>query len=191
MINTAASQCEKLFVIIGSLKSEPINGILRYNWLKMIFEDNKNIEIIHCTDENPQKPEECESLDVFYNEFWVPSVYNRVVSLDVVFTSESYGDEFAKYLGIEHVLVDIERKTYPVSGTKVRNNTAEYWDMIPDVVKPYYSKRIVVMGPESTGKSTLIKELAHHYSVDYLEEYGRTYTNPRTNITTRSVSNPL
>jgi len=67
LINTAAKQCEKLFVIVGSLKSEPINGILRYNWLKMIFEDDKNIEIIHCTDENPQKPEECESVDVFYN----------------------------------------------------------------------------------------------------------------------------
>ena len=32
------------------------------------------------------------------------------------------------------------------------------------------------MGPESTGKSTLTKKLATHYGTDYVEEYGRTYT---------------
>lgn len=32
------------------------------------------------------------------------------------------------------------------------------------------------MGPESTGKSTLIKKLAIHYATDFVEEYGRTYT---------------
>lgn len=176
LINTAATDCEKLFVIVGTLKSQPINGILRYNWLKMIYADNKNIEIIHCADDNPQKPEECESVDSFYNDFWVPSVYNRVVKLNVVFTSEKYGEEFSKYLGIEHVLVDLGRETCPVSGTKVRNNPFLYWDYIPDVVKPYFAKRIVAMGPESTGKSTIIQRLAEYYGGEYLEEYGRTYT---------------
>ncbi len=175
LIKTAASQCEKLFVIIGSLKNEPINGTLRYNWLKFIFEDDKNIEIIHCTDENPQKPQECESLDVFYNEYWVPSVYNRVEKLDVVFTSEAYGDEFAQYLGIEHVLVDIDRKEYTISGTQIRNNPIENWNYIPDEVKGYFMKRIVVVGPESTGKSTLVYNLAYEYGTSYVPEYGREY----------------
>jgi len=112
----------------------------------------------------------------FITDFWVPSVYKRVVKLDVVFTSEEYGEEFAKYLGIEHVLVDLGRETYPVSGTKVRNNPFDYWDYIPDMVKPYFTKRIVVMGPESTGKSTLAKSLSDYYGGEYLEEYGRTYT---------------
>lgn len=175
LINTAAEQCEKLFVMICSLKSEPINGALRYNWLRMIYENNTNIEIIHVEDENPQKPQECESTDVFYNEFWVPTVYNRIKLLNVVFTSEEYGDEFAKYLSVKHVLVDIDRNTYPVSGTKIRNNPFEYWDFIPDVVKPYYTKRVVIMGPESTGKSMLTERLAKHYKSDFVGEYGRTY----------------
>lgn len=176
LINTAAEQCEKVFVFICSLKSEPINGKLRANWLRMLYADQSHVEIIHVEDELPQKPEECDSVDTFYNQFWVPTVYDRVSELDVVFTSESYGDEFAHYLGIKHVLVDIERITYPVSGTKVRNNPMEYWRFIPDIVKEYYTKRIVVMGPESTGKSTLIKNLAHEYGTSYVPEYGREYT---------------
>lgn len=36
-------------------------------------------------------------------------------------------------------------------------------------------KRIVVIGPESTGKSTLCKGLAAHYKCIYMPEYARTY----------------
>src|ERR1035437_6317237 len=175
LINTAVEQCEKVFVMICSLKNEPINGLLRYNWLKMIYHDQKNVEIIHVTDENPQKPEECDSLDTFYNDFWVPTVFNRVTRVDAIFTSEEYGDEFAKYLCVQHVLVDINRDTYQVSGTNIRNNPDLYWNFIPDDVKPYYSKRIAVVGPESTGKTTLVMQLAHDMGTSYIPEYGREY----------------
>ena len=35
--------------------------------------------------------------------------------------------------------------------------------------------KIAVVGPESTGKSTLTKQLAQHYSVPYVLEYAREY----------------
>jgi len=36
-------------------------------------------------------------------------------------------------------------------------------------------KKIVMLGPESTGKSTLCRQLAKHYHTIYCEEYARTY----------------
>lgn len=36
-------------------------------------------------------------------------------------------------------------------------------------------KRIVIIGPESTGKSTLCKDLSSHFSCDYVLEYAREY----------------
>lgn len=36
-------------------------------------------------------------------------------------------------------------------------------------------KKVVVIGPESTGKSTLCKELAEHYGTTWCPEYARTY----------------
>jgi NadR type nicotinamide-nucleotide adenylyltransferase len=36
-------------------------------------------------------------------------------------------------------------------------------------------KKIVIIGPESTGKSTLCKELAEHYGTAWCPEYARTY----------------
>jgi len=36
-------------------------------------------------------------------------------------------------------------------------------------------KKIVVIGPESTGKSSLCKELAEHYDTIWIDEYAREY----------------
>ncbi|MEI8205070.1 MAG: ATP-binding protein [Bacteroidota bacterium] len=37
--------------------------------------------------------------------------------------------------------------------------------------------RIAITGPESTGKSTLTEQLAHHYKTFWVEEYAREYLN--------------
>ena len=36
-------------------------------------------------------------------------------------------------------------------------------------------KKIVVIGPESTGKSTLCKQLAAHFKTEWVQEYARTF----------------
>lgn len=36
-------------------------------------------------------------------------------------------------------------------------------------------KKILITGPESTGKSTLVKALAHHFQANYVSEYAREY----------------
>jgi NadR type nicotinamide-nucleotide adenylyltransferase len=36
-------------------------------------------------------------------------------------------------------------------------------------------KKIVVIGPESTGKSTLCEQLANHYKTEWVKEYAREY----------------
>ena len=176
LIDSATKHCEVVHVMICSLKSETISGELRAQWLRDMYQFNPNVRIIHCTDENPQYPSECSSLDEFYKTYWVPTVYNNIKELDVVFTSEDYGEEFARYLGIKHVMVDKERKTYPVSGTAVRTDALSNWGLIDKQVQRYFMKKVVVMGPESTGKSTLISNLARYFGANSVEEFGRTYT---------------
>jgi HTH-type transcriptional repressor of NAD biosynthesis genes len=175
LIDTAIEQSEHVDIFVCSLLSDPIPGNRRNYWMEMEYGGRDDVDIHWVTDENPQTPEEYGDYDGFYR-IWCDTVYSRTSNLDVIFTSEDYGDEFAHELKIEHVLVDIDRNKYPISGTKVRNNAFEHWDLIPSVVQKYYKKLIIVLGPESTGKSTLISRLAYHFDGDIVEEYGRTYT---------------
>ena len=71
LINEAIKQCETVHVMICSLSREKIPGEVRFGWLKQIYKDIKNVNIIHCDDENPQYPHECPSVDEFYNNFLI------------------------------------------------------------------------------------------------------------------------
>jgi len=174
LIDTALENSEKVHVIVSHNPKQSIPGKVRVKSLREVYKNNPNV-IIHSGDDRgmPQYDNECETLDEFYS-YWVPFVHQFVDDLDVVFTSEYYGDDFARYLGIEHYLVDKERIKFPISGTKVRTNPFDNWEFIPKEVRPYFVKRIVIMGPESVGKSTLTERLANHFNTNFVEEWGRT-----------------
>jgi len=174
LIDTAISQSEMVHVIMTHNLSQSIPGEVRFEALNAIYGNNPKVKIHSVSDEGlPQYDSECETLDQFYS-YWVPLVYNQVEELDAVFTSEDYGDDFARYLGVKHILVDKERSKVPVSGTLVRSNPFKYWNFIPDPIKPHFVKRIVIMGPESCGKSILTKRLSENFETNFVEEYGRT-----------------
>jgi NadR type nicotinamide-nucleotide adenylyltransferase len=169
LIDTALENSEKVTLLVCSLKSEPIPGDLRFNWIKEIYQKEDRITIVNFKEEVPQYPEEHPD---FWN-IWVNISRKYCPDADVIFTSENYGDPYAEYLGIKHHLVDLERKKFPISGTKARSNPFNYWNYIPDNVKPFFVKKIVIMGPESVGKSTLTERLSGHFHTNHVREYGR------------------
>lgn len=95
-----------------------------------------------------------------------------------IFSSEhEYGEFFSVlYPDAEHVVIDAKRTTYDISATRIRQEGAiKHWNMLPEVVKPYFVKKVVVVGTESCGKSTMVRNLANLYNTNYVEEFGRTY----------------
>ena len=49
----------------------------------------------------------------------------------------------------------------------------ENWDYLSDAAKPDLLTRICIFGPESTGKTTLAKQLAEHFKTTWVSEYAR------------------
>ncbi len=172
LIREGARQVDKMYVLMCSIEREPIPGYLRYRWMQKIFAQEPHIQIIHVTDENPQTPIE-------HPDFWKiwAGTFDRNLPQkpDIFFSSESYGFDLERELGIRHILVDAARTTVPISARYIRQEPFRYWDFIPDAVKPYYTKKIVLTGPESVGKSILAEKLAAHFQTTWLPEYGRTY----------------
>lgn len=173
LIDTAIQNCEHTHVIISHNKQQDIPGIVRFNVIRDTYKNNKNVTVYQFEDDGlPQYDYECDTLDEFYS-YWIPPIKNIAPNLDVVFTSEDYGDDFAKYLGVEHYLVDRNREKFPISGTRVRKDPFKEWGMINELQKSFFVKRVAIMGPESVGKSTLSQMLSTHFNTNFVVEYGR------------------
>jgi NadR type nicotinamide-nucleotide adenylyltransferase len=172
LIEFARARCERVVVLCCSLAQEPIAGALRAAWLTELVAGDSGVEVVHVTDENPQFPHE-------HPDFW--SIWRDTVRRhctvhpDAIFTSEEYGERFARELGIAHVSCDPVRSRFPVSGTRIRENPLGHWQFLPPVVRAYFARRVVLTGPESTGKTTLAQRLAAHYRTAWVPEFARVY----------------
>jgi NadR type nicotinamide-nucleotide adenylyltransferase len=59
----------------------------------------------------------------------------------------------------------------------------EHWEFIPRVVRPYFARRVAILGPESTGKTTLAAALADEFQTTWVPEFGREYCETRNALT--------
>lgn len=169
LIDQASVRCSTLYILVCSLKSEIIPGILRYRWLKEMYPEHT---IIHVTDENPSFPEEHTDFWKIWKETILKSVPARP---HVLFTSETYGNRLAQELDCAHEMIDESRTVIPISGTAIRQEPLSYWEYIPQVVQRHLIKKIVLTGPESCGKSTLALQLAKYFKTVFAPEYARQY----------------
>ncbi len=169
LLHVAAEMSDHLTILVCSLPSEPIDGVLRASWVREMF---PAATVIHLATPMPQEPSE-------HKDFWAiwRQTIRRLVesSIDGVFASEVYGWRLAQELGASFIPVDRQRSMMPVSGTAVRADPYKNWHYLPAPVRAYYAKRVAILGPESVGKSTLTKRLSTHFSTIGVEEYARQF----------------
>ncbi len=164
----ASAYVDELFLVVGTLPTEPIDGALRFRWMQELLPAAR---VIHLDEVLPQDPSE-------HPEFWRvwQDALQRVLPerrLDFVFASETYGHRLAEVLGAEFVPVDRGRSVMPVSGTAIRERPLDHWAYLPPCVRAHYVKRVCVFGPESTGKSTLATHLGAALDTVVVPEYAR------------------
>lgn len=163
LIKTALKRCKQLTVMVCDSKGERIPAAVRGAWIKEIFPeaDVRVIKSVPADDDSRGWAKYTIKILGF-----VP---------DAVFTSEDYGDPYAHFMGSKHVLIDKQRKTVPISGTLSRGNPLKYWKYLDPEIKAFFVKRVCVVGAESTGTTTLAKDLANHYQTVWVPEFGRSY----------------
>jgi NadR type nicotinamide-nucleotide adenylyltransferase len=178
LVQFAQNFVERLTVLVCSLPSEPIPGRLRYEWMRELFPAAR---IVHITDDLPQQPSEHPRFWDLWREIALQAAGEP---LDFVFASEDYGQRLADEVGAKFIPVDPARELVPVSGTAIRERPLENWRFIPECVRPYFVKRVGIFGPESTGKSTLARDLAAHFQTAYVSEFARGLLDPQQGVCT-------
>jgi HTH-type transcriptional regulator, transcriptional repressor of NAD biosynthesis genes len=163
LFDVARANCDHLIVWVCEKYDQSVLGNIRVSWIKELYPD---VEIRLVPD----------TLADDDTEGWAKYTL-RVLGKapDIVFSSEEYGEPYATKMGSKHMLIDKHRVHIPISGTKVRHNALESWDYLAPPVRAYFAKRIVVLGAESTGTTTLALALRDHFKTEWVPEYGREY----------------
>ena len=170
LIKTAMARCNRAVVLSYTSKTFPkCTDENRRKWTESLNENNQLRVVVLDASNVPDDDADDET----HREFCANYLLNKLdTTVQAVFSSETYGiglaehlsDFFTESLGapvtVDHVMVDLERKHYPISGTEMRAALATGYcpDMmkyLSPVVFASFVYKILFLGGESTGKSTL------------------------------------
>lgn len=164
LINTALADCAEVDVLVVDNSDYVIPAQLRRQWLEAEH-PGARVHII------PDIGKDDDSVA------WAAHAMQFLgYAPDVVYSSEDYGQNWAHYMGAQHVMVDQPRQVVPMSGTIARRDILAAWDYLSDSVRAGLALRVVIVGAESTGTTTLARALADALHVPWVPEVGRFYT---------------
>ena len=129
LINVAQQSCTCLTVILCAQQDQTIPPALRKRWLEEMHArlDVRILDQSTFDDTDPYA--------------WRDACLQILdAPPDLMFTSESYGDEYARLLGARHILVDRERVRVPCSGKQIRANPSRYSQFIAPSVQRYFAE---------------------------------------------------
>jgi HTH-type transcriptional regulator, transcriptional repressor of NAD biosynthesis genes len=170
LIDFAASRCDLLYVLLCfNDKTEPIAGEIRWNWLQTELQNRQTIVPCFTDADLPNSSVASHTISAA----WAVYLKARFPDVTTFFSSEPYGEYVAEYWGISYENFDINRQNVPVSATKIRENPLKHWHFLAKAAQPFYTKKIALVGTESTGKTTLCAKLAAHFNTVFVPEAGR------------------
>jgi len=160
LVRAAAAVATRVTVVVMAATVESLALADRVAWLREVHAADARVTVVGIVDDHP--------VDYTSDAVWRAHVElmqraaRRVTdeAIDAVFTSEAYGDELARRLGARHVAVDPPRAAHPVSGTAVRADPVTHWSALAPCVRGHLAWRVVLVGAESTGKTTLAAAIA-------------------------------
>jgi NadR type nicotinamide-nucleotide adenylyltransferase len=167
LVDFARRYARVVTLFLVSTRRDPIPGKQREAWLRELFPGVRVIRV-NFSSEIGARPADPESVSILAQR-----IHDRLEHIDFLFSSERGTATLADQLGARHVLVDPERQSVPITATKVRQLPLTHWDFIPPCVRPHFVKRVTLLGPEGTGKTTLAQQLAELYRTVVVGEHAR------------------
>ncbi len=183
LVGKAAEVASRVTVVVMATGVETIPVADRVDWLRGDLASGA-VRVTGVVCESP--------VDLYDPNVWAAQVAavrsaSRVAGpdfgpFDVVVSGEGYGEELAARLGADNVRVD--RDNFPLSATAIRADPVGRWHDLSPAARRSLTTRVVFVGAESTGTSTVAAAVADRYrslggpwaATRLVEEYGRDYT---------------
>jgi NadR type nicotinamide-nucleotide adenylyltransferase len=185
LIEAAASACRRVTVVVMAANVESIPLAARVAWLREAFAGTA-ADVVGIMDdiEVDYEDDEIWAGHVALMRAAIKESVHAGVPVSAVFTSEPYGAQLARRFDAADVRLDQSRGTVPISATKVRADPVAHWDLLEPPVRGWLARRVIVVGAESTGTTTVSLDLAEalrarggvHALTGWVPEYGRALT---------------
>lgn len=170
LITAGAREVDAFYVVVCDRPDQTIPAESRAAWLADAVPSN--VTVLITPDDLPEA-----------NEPWAVRTLEILPDPPTLaVTSEPWGEGWAKAMGAEHLLVDLDRTNHPISGTALRSNLASEFDKLVPAARAALVRRAVVVGAESTGKSTLAEAIAGELGTVWVPEHGRWYWEGRRHL---------
>lgn len=189
LIGQAIAACEQVVVLGYSQPPFPGCGRERREaWVARRFPQVINLQVDddglrqrcaqRALDWRPMPPNAAPDAE---HQAWLAWLLDGPLALrpDAMFASEPYVVPTCALLGglwghtVVPVCVDAPRLAHPISATQIRASVhAHRGQLHPDVYRDFVH-RVVLLGSESSGKTTLAQALAADWGTAWVPEYGR------------------
>ncbi|MBW8770933.1 MAG: AAA family ATPase [Gemmatimonadetes bacterium] len=190
LVRTALQFSRRVTVLVLAASTEPLPMELRAQWLRQCFPDRDELRVVAALDDVPVDYDDeaiwRAHVDVMRRALRSDAAAHDEPErpVDVVFSSEAYGETLARWFGARHVCLDRARALHPISATAIRQNLDTHWPALPAPVRAGLALRVALVGAESTGTTTLARDLCDALRTrggvwartEWVPEYGREYS---------------
>jgi NadR type nicotinamide-nucleotide adenylyltransferase len=182
LVETAAARCDRVTVAVLASPGESIPLADRVAWMRTAHAGQLYVRIVGDRGDHPLDPALVEAAVARATiEDRLPPPAARV---DAVFTAGPDSGDLCRRLGAAHVRVDPKRTGAPVWSSAVRTDVVGHWRWLRPPVRAGLARRVVAIGSESTGTTTVSREIAAALAArggvwattGWVAEYGRAYT---------------
>lgn len=168
LLRHALAHCERVHALVYDAPETELPTQVRADWIRALYPSVNVIEGIGAPTASGR------ALRVQrLQEAYIHSVLPEPVTH--FFSSEWYGAHVSAALSAEDVRVDEARSAVPARGRDIRRDPGAHRALVDPIVFFDLVNRVVLLGAESTGKSSLVAALAEHCGTAFMEEHGRAY----------------
>ena len=146
----------------------------RFRYMRELFADDNQIYVVMAAGQGiPQKETEWESWLEIINLKIADSLQHSDAQ-KIWYTGKTTQAEALENESTDEVHL-VDTSLHPVTGQNIRNDALRYFNAIALPFRRAFTKKVLVLGAPSGGKTTLVKDLAKLYSCPYSFEYSRQY----------------
>ena len=146
----------------------------RFRYMRELFADDNQIYVVMAAGQGiPQKETDWESwLEII--DLKIADSLQHSDAQKIWYTGKTTQAEALENESTDEVHL-VDTSLYPVTGQNIRNDALRYFNAIALPFRRAFTKKVLVLGAPTGGKTTLVKDLAKLYSCPYSFEYSRQY----------------